>query len=115
MVSLIPQNGSGTGAGLRALSYTSAHLVPQVQLGAGPAAVEGFLPEPLGPDLQSSSTGGAAGRPGRPITELAVQGAGDVADLLHIAWQKGLKMHRQGEEGSWRGRREPQRSRTPSQ
>lgn len=47
-----------------AATVCALYLILQVQLGAGPPAVEGLLPQPLGPDLQPAAAGGAAGGPG---------------------------------------------------
>lgn len=66
--------------------WCTSYLVFQIQLGAWPSPVEGFLPEPLGPDLQPAATRCAAGWPGWPVTELTVKGARDVANLHHVAW-----------------------------
>lgn len=71
----------------RPISYwTVPYLIFQIQLGAWPSSIERFLPEPLGPDLQPTATGCTAGWPGWPVTELTVEGARDVANLHHVAW-----------------------------
>lgn len=62
-----------------------SYLIFQIQPWAWASSVESFLPEPLGPDLQPAATGCTAGRPRRPVAELTVQGARDVANLHHVA------------------------------
>lgn len=62
-----------------------SYLVFQVQPRTRPSPVEGFLPEPLGPSLQAAATGGAAGGPRRPVAELTVQRARDVAHFKRVS------------------------------
>lgn len=61
------------------------HLVDVVEFRAGPPAVVGLLPQPLGPHLHPAATGLAASRPAGPRAQLAVRRAGDDAGLLDVA------------------------------
>lgn len=65
--------------------HHASYLIFQVQPGTRPSPVKGFLPQPLGTGLQAAATGGAAGGPGRPVAELAVQRAGDVAHFKCVS------------------------------
>lgn len=56
-----------------------------VQFGAGPAAVVGLLPEPLGAHLNPAATGLATAGPVGPLTELTVGGTRGDARLLNVA------------------------------
>ena len=64
-----------------------------VQLGAGPPAVVGLLPQPLGAHFDPTAAGLAAAGPVGPLTELTVRRAGDDAGLLDVACTHGGTGH----------------------